>query len=279
MSEAVLPIQYWRPGAALAPYVTGFHSFHAALPPGLTLQDVFLPSWASIRVSLHESPPWSLRMGSRTFDPMPPVALIGPTNCSGHVSTSGGTMVGVGLKPLGWAQLFGGDVSRHANRVVPLSQLDSGAEQLREALEAVDTPEQAFARWLEARLHRRPPADPRIAQLFAILEDGEETRIDVIAEMLGMSPRSLATMTRYNFGFTPKLLLRRTRFVRALSALLVQPGDGPAVLEAAGYYDRSHFLRDSHLFLGCSVREFQRRRGPLNQIALRVREKVLGRPV
>lgn len=279
MSEAVSPVQYWQPSATLAPYVTGFHSYHAALPPGLILQDVFLPSWASIRVALHESPPWSLRMGPRTFDPMPQIALIGPTNCAGYLSTQGGTMVGVGLKPLGWAQLFGGEVSKHANRVVPLSQIDSGAEQLREALETDEAPDQAFGRWLEARLHRRPAADPRIAQLFAILEQGQETRIDVIADMLGTSPRSLATMTRYSFGFTPKLLLRRTRFVRALSAMLAAPDQGPAVLEEAGYYDRSHFLRDSHLFLGCSVRDFNRRRGPLNQIALRVREKVLGRPV
>lgn len=279
MSEAVSPIQYWRPIAALAPFVTGYHSYHAALPPGLLLNDVLLPSWASIRVSLHESLPWSLRMGSRSFDPMPDAAFIGPTSCAGYVSTNGGTMVGVGLKPLGWAQLFGGDVSKHANRVVPLSQLDVGAEQLRAALNAAHTPEQAFNQWLEARLHRRPPADPRIAQLFAVLEDGVETRIDVIAEMLDMNPRTLATMTRTSFGFTPKLLLRRTRFIRALTRLLAHPDQGSAVLEAAGYYDRSHFLRDSHLFLGCSVRDFIRRRGPLNQIALRVREKVLGQPV
>lgn len=279
MSEAVSPIRYWQPSAALAPYVTGYHSYHAALPPGLTLKDVFLPSWASIRVSLHDSPPWSLRMGPRSFDPMPEVAFIGPTSCAGYVSTQGGTMVGVGLKPLGWAQLFGGDISKHANRVVPLSQLDLGADQLHQALGAADAPEQAFGHWLEARLHRRAPSDPRIARLFAILEEGAESRIDVIAEMLDMNPRTLATMTRLSFGFTPKLLLRRTRFIRALNALLADPEQGPTVLEAAGYYDRSHFLRDSHLFLGCSVREFIRQRGPLNQIALRVREKALGRPV
>ena len=263
----------------MAPFVTAYHSFHAALPPGLTLQDVFLPGWASIRVALHESPAWSLRMGSRTFDPVPEAAFVGPTSCAGHLSTQGGTLVGVGLKPLGWAQLFGGDVSRYANRVLPLSQLDSGAGQLRDTLEASDTPEHAFDRWLETRLHRRPPANPRIAQLFAVLEAGQETRIDVIAEMLDMSPRSLATMTRHSFGFTPKLLLRRTRFVRAVSAMLVEPDRSAEVLKTTGYYDRSHFLRDCHLFLGCSMREFMRRRGPLNQIALRVRHKLLGPPV
>ncbi len=32
MSEAVSPVQYWRPSAALAPYITGYHSYRAALP-------------------------------------------------------------------------------------------------------------------------------------------------------------------------------------------------------------------------------------------------------
>ncbi|WP_083925732.1 AraC family transcriptional regulator [Sphingomonas sp. Mn802worker] len=276
MSEAVLPVQYWRPSAALSPFVTGYHLYHAALPPGLTLQDVFLPGVASIQVTLHETPAWSLRMGARTFDPMPGAAFVGPTSCAGHLSAQGGTMVGVGLKPLGWAQLFGGNVSRYSNRVAALSQLDSGAAQLHDALEHSDRPDVVFERWLEARLHRRPPVDPRIGKLFAILEEGRETRIDVIADMLDTSPRSLATMTRQSFGFTPKLMLRRTRFVRALTAMLIDPDRGPAALKASGYYDRSHFLRDSHLFLGCSVRDFARRRGPLNQIALRVRQKVLG---
>lgn len=279
MSEAVSPVQYWRPSAALAPYITGYHSYHAALPPGLTMQDAFLPGWAAIRITLQRSPPWSLRMGARTFAPMPGAAFVGPTSNAGYLSTQGGTLVGVGLKPLGWAQLFGGDISKHANRVIPLCHLDSGAEQLRDALEDCDRPDEVFNRWLEARLYRRRPADPRIERLFDILVEGRETRIDVIAEMLDTTPRSLATMTRHSFGFTPKLLLRRTRFVRALSAMLLDPGSGAVVLKANGYYDRSHFLRDSHLFLGCSVRDFLRRRGALSEIALRVREKVLGPPV
>lgn len=272
-------VAYHPPAAALKSYVTGYHRFAAPIVPGHVFHDAFFPSVATIRVTLAGAPPWSLRIGSRTFDPMPVVALTGPTSYAGYVTGSGGTLVGAGLLPYGWAQLFGGDVSRLSNRVVPLGELDPGAEMLREALESGDPFHQVFDAWLEARLQRRGPADPRIDRLCTMLRDPATTRIEAVAEALEMTPRALAALTRFNFGFTPKLLLRRTRFLRALSAVLTHPEAAPVALEEAGYWDRSHFLRDSHLFLGCSVREFSRRRGPHNQLAIRARTEALGAPV
>ncbi|WP_294197515.1 helix-turn-helix domain-containing protein, partial [uncultured Sphingomonas sp.] len=239
----------------------------------------FFPSVATIRISLRDSPAWSLKIGSRLIDPMPRVALTGPTSYAGYLTCHGGELVGVGLLPFGWAQIFGGDVSRFANRVVSLDEIDPGADMLRDALEGEQPFEVALGAWLEARLERRPPADPRIEILCEMLRDPATTRIETVAESLDMSPRALAAMTRVNFGFTPKLLLRRTRFLRALSIMLTNPDGGPAALEAAGYWDRSHFLRDSHLFLGCSVRDFSRRRGPHNQVAITARTQALGTPV
>lgn len=272
-------VRYAAPQGRLVRYVTGYHRFAAPVSLNQELRDAFFPSVATIRLSLRDSPPWSLRLGSRCIDPMPTVALTGPTSYAGYVSCRGGELIGVGLLPFGWAQIFGGDVSRFANRVVPLDQIDPGAEMLLAAAEG-DLPfDVALAGWLEARLERRPPADPRIETLCEMLRDPATTRIEAVAEALDLSPRALAAMTRFNFGFTPKLLLRRTRFLRALSTVLTDPDGGPAALEAAGYWDRSHFLRDSHLFLGCSVREFSRRRGPHNQVAITARTQALGTPV
>ncbi|KTT70562.1 helix-turn-helix domain-containing protein [Sphingomonas endophytica] len=272
-------VNYVLPGERLARYVTGYHRFSAPVRAGDDLRDAFFPSVATIRVTLGASPPWSLKIGSRTFDPVPVVAMTGPTSYAGYLTCKGGTLVGVGLRPFGWAQLFGGDVSRLANRVVPLGDIDPGADMLRAAVEGDRPYHEAIESWLEARLQRRPPADPRIETLCVMLRDPATTRIEAVAEALDMSPRALASMTRFNFGFTPKLLLRRTRFLRAVTAVLTDPEEGPAALEAAGYWDRSHFLRDSHLFLGCSVRDFQRRRGPHNQEAIVARVQALGTPV
>ncbi len=272
-------VRYVPAGERLARYVTGYHRFGAPVCVGRDMHDAFFPSVATIRVALRNTPPWSLKIGSRLFDPVPPIALMGPSSYAGYVTCTGGELVGVGLRPFGWAQIFGGDVSRFSNRVIALHDIDPGAEMLREALEKADSFEAAFETWLEARLQRRPPADPRIEILCGMLRDPETTRIEAVADTLDMSPRALAAMTRYNFGFTPKLLLRRTRFLRAVTVVLTDPNAGPAALEKAGYWDRSHFLRDSHLFLGCSVRDFTRRRGPHNQVAIEARVQAFGSPV
>jgi AraC-like DNA-binding protein len=187
-------------------------------------------------------------------------------------------LVGAGILPHGWAAIFGGDVSRIANRVVPLSSLDPDAASLEAAIGAGERPDLALEAWLGARIGRYVP-DPRIARIFAMLDDPAVSRIETVAEALAMPQRVLAEFTRMHFGFTPKLLLRRGRFLRALSAVLTHPEQGPSALSAAGYWDRSHFLRDSHAFLGCSVRDFVKRRGPLNQVAMNVRAEVIGSPV
>ena len=213
------PIEYWCASDRLAPFVTGYHRYSVPLPPGLKLRDVFFPSWATIRIALPGNRGWSVRMGSRIFDPVPAAAFVGPTSHAGYVETNGGTLVGVGLLPLGWATLFGGDAARYANRIVPLAAIDPDAATLEGALADGAAPPAAFEEWLSARLGRHVP-DPRIARLFASLEDPAISRIETIAESLDMTQRALATFTRVHFGFTPKLLLRRSRFLRALSGVL-----------------------------------------------------------
>ena len=272
------PIEYWRASETLAPFVSGYHRYSVPLPPGVTLHDVVFPSWATIRIAMPGSRGWSVRFGSRRYDDVPQAAMFGPTSYAGYLEARGGTLVGAGILPHGWAAMFGGDVSRFANRVVPLSAVDADAASLEAAIGDGVRPDLAFEEWLGLRAGRHEP-DPRIARIFAMLDDPAIARIETIAEALAMSQRVLADFTRAHFGFTPKLLLRRSRFLRALSAVLAAPEDGPSALSAAGYWDRSHFLRDSHAFLGCSVREFVRRRGPMNQMAMDVRAEVIGSAV
>lgn len=273
------PIEYWRAPDSLARFVTGYHRYNIALPGGVVLRDALFPGWSSIRFSLSGSASWSVRLGSRRFDPVPTAAFHGPSSYAGYVETGAGTLVGLGLLPMGWAALFGGDISRHANRVVPLAALDPLLPDLRRRFDAGEMPAAVFEDWLHARLAQCREPDPRIGELYHLLNDPEIDRIETISDQLAMTPRVLASFTRLHFGFTPKLLLRRSRFLRALSGVLSQPDDGTALLEAAGYWDRSHFLRDSHLFLGCSVRDFQKRRGPFNQMAMDVRAAAFGAPV
>ena len=67
---------------------------------------------------------------------------------------------------------------------------------------------------------------------------------DALAQALGVSSRHLARLSLRKFGFAPKLLLRRQRFLRTLQELRDHPGEGWASLIDAWYYDQSHFVRD-----------------------------------
>ncbi|MGJ3626095.1 hypothetical protein AB5I41_02380 [Sphingomonas sp. MMS24-JH45] len=232
------PIAYWRASTTLAPYVTGYHRFDAPLPPDMVLRDVLFPSWATIRVTLPDSRGWSLRLGSRRFNSVPEAVLIGATSYAGYVETKGGALCGVGILPTGWAALFGGDASRLANRALPLASVAPDAAALVAAIHDGEAPDTAFERWLAPRIGRHKP-DPRIARLLAIMDDPADVRIERLTEELDMPQRALADFARMHFGFTPKLLLRRSRFLHALSAVLSHPEDGAAVLEKAGYWDRS----------------------------------------
>lgn len=265
---------------ALAGLVTGYHCYRAEAAPGVELHDAFFPSWATIRIAAPGSPSWALQLGSRRFEPVPAAVFVGPTSYAGYMTCSGGELFGVGILPLGWATLFGGDLSRYANRAVPLSMVAPDAAKLVEALAEPGCDRvAAFDRWLQRRQQSTRPVDETLKRLCQLLDDETLTRAEALAEALGIAPRALAALTRFSFGFTPKLLLRRRRFLKALSLVLTDQAGGSTRLHEVGYFDRSHFLRDSHLFLGCSIREFNRRIGPMARMAMQVRTQVMGAPV
>lgn len=273
------PVRYWTPDTRLARYVTGYHRYRVVVPPGCVLEDVFFPSWSVMRFAIEEPAPWSLRRASRRFDPVPAAMLEGPSSYAGYCRAARGAVVGVGILPEGWSRLFRVPAYSVANRVVPLAAVLRGAEDLHHALDAAEDPAAILDAWLIARLADAPETDPLVGALYTLIDDPAVTRVEDMIDRLGVSHRTLVMLSKDHFGFTPKLLLRRGRFLRALSAGLASDDGWDAVIGRAGYFDRSHFLRDSNLFLGCSIREFQARQGPLNALAMKVRSEVLGTAV
>lgn len=272
-------MHYWACDPRLARYVTGYHRYRVTVPPGQVLEDVFFPSWAVMRFAVEDPAPWSLRRGPRVYDPVPGAMLEGPSSYAGYVRSVRGAVIGVGILPEGWARLFDVPASSVANRVVPLASLLPDAPDLHRALDGAEAPNAVLDAWLLDKLAAAPEPDPMVGPLYALVADPEVTRVEDMLDRLVLPHRGLMALSKQHLGFTPKLLLRRARFLRALSAGLARGGEWDGVVAEAGYFDRSHFLRDSNLFLGCSLREFQARQGPLNAMALKVRTQVLGTPV
>ncbi|MBV9929470.1 MAG: AraC family transcriptional regulator [Alphaproteobacteria bacterium] len=273
-----LTIDYVQPDPRLTPYVSGYHRYALRLDPGERHGDVFFPGWINLRFSL-EAEPWQVRLGRRAF-PVPEAALFGPSRHAGYVDAGRGTLLGAGLTPLGWARLFGGDVSLHADRIAPLDRLlGPDTETLAARLGAGEPFADVLDSYFLARLAATPTEPPEVAALFSALGGVAADSVIDLGRLIGTSPRTLNRVSRTAFGFTPKVLLRRARFMRALlAALAVERGGWAEAIAAAGYYDHSHFLRDCRLFLDMPLGEFAALPKPLAERSLRLRAAALGAP-
>lgn len=274
-----LSIWYAPPAPHLARYLTAYDAYDARLAAGEEGADVFPPAWGAIRFRTGATD-WGVRIGRRRFDPGPADALFGPTSHAGFSRFGPGRMVCVGLTPLGWARFVRRDASLHADRITPLGAVwPERAAALRAAVEGADDPAAAFDGFFTDLLDHSAPEDDAVGRLLALLLDPEVATIADLAERMGLPPRTVARLSTVHFGFTPKLLLRRARFMRALIRMLgTGRGGWKAIAGEAGYHDQSHLVRDCQLFLDMPMSAFVQRPKPLFEASLRLRMAVLGTP-
>lgn len=272
-------IGYWKPDRRLDGYVSGYHRYVTSPPPGRPLRDVFYPGWVNLRFTIPGGDRWAVQLGRRRFDPVPAAALFGPSSCAGYVEAGAATMVGIGLTPMGWARLFGGNAATIANRILPIETALPAASALATIVSSA-SPAAALDAWFLDRLASRPAEPPEIAALFALIDDPAIDQVGTLLDRLGLDRRRLVMLSQRHFGFTPKLLLRRARFLRALVIVdRVDRGHWAAAARDAGYFDGSHFLRDCHQFLDRTLGAFVALDKPLNRAAARLRAQIIGAPM
>jgi methylphosphotriester-DNA--protein-cysteine methyltransferase len=71
-----------------------------------------------------------------------------------------------------------------------------------------------------------------------------------------MQVHSLERLTQRYFGFTPKLLLRRQRFLRSLAQYMLDPSLNWTGAIDGQYHDQAQFVRDFKAFMGLSPRQY-----------------------
>lgn len=275
-----LNVRFWPPHPSLRGYISGYHRYHLVRPqPDATFEDVFFPAWANIRFS-KGADRWSVQLGRRRFDPVPECAFFGPSSHAGYVSAGNGTLVGIGLTPMGWARLHGGDISLFSDSIAPLEEVFPELASMADDVTEADDPAEVFDQIFAAKLSNTEPENPAHATILSRLIDPSIAKVAELGEGLHLSSRQVARITRTCFGFTPKLLLRRARFLRALSTIRASDhGLWSSAVCNAGYWDSSHFLKDCHLFLGRGLGSFMEMDRPINRESMTLREEVLGAPM
>ena len=274
-----LAIRYDQPAEDLRDYITGYHVYSAD-SRHIGQVDWFLPGTANIRIAI-DAAPFSVAIARRTFDPVPEVSLFGATSRALKATTNGGILVGFGVSALGWSRLFGTQAALFRDRVVPLHAATPGnfAERLHAALSASDRQGEVaplLDDLLRAQLGPAHRDEALIRRLMVMIAQDGTTEIVQAAEELGIEPHALRRLAIRHFGFPPKLLLRRARFLR--SFLRISQSDRTvdyAKLDES-YFDVPHFLRDANTFLGMTPRRFLALNTPFLDASLRARAAVLG---
>lgn len=276
-------MRYWRPADDLAGLVSGYHLY--AVVPGANgerRRDVLQPAWPILRLTFGDPLDWRVRPPGHPWSDVPPIALFGPTSGVTWSEAGAGVTVGIGILPRGWVRLARASAAQWANRVAaPGSALRGDLAALAQAVSAADTDEAVpalFDAFLREALEGNSSEDPRVAAIEKALLDHRIETVAALAAVAGISVRALERLARSAFGFPPKLLLRRARFLRSLHAVAeAPPGEGAAALDPS-YTDYSHFVRDAQAFLGMSPRAFLKLDNPMLKQSLALRRAVLGAP-
>ncbi|MET0405533.1 MAG: helix-turn-helix transcriptional regulator [Cystobacter sp.] len=200
--------------------------------------------------------------GGRTGD----VCVAGPRSKALFKSATGvSRALMLQFKP-GWsAQLLGVSASALTDHIIPLEGLWGRAgDDLRLELLAARSPSEVFERLTQAialRTHQTSdPASARLARRAIRLLEGDEVRVERVAEQLGVTARHLRRAFTESVGIGPKDFARSVRLRRAMQLAATSKDWGRIALEA-GYYDQAHLIGDFRELVGFTPSAFVKRAG------------------
>jgi AraC-like DNA-binding protein len=136
---------------------------------------------------------------------------------------------------------------------------------------------------LDARLGPRAQAaaivDPAVGRAAGALLTGDIRSIGAFARQVGVSTRTLDRLCRRVFGFAPKRLLRRQRFLRTLERIGGRAGLPLGAVLDEGYADQAHFTREFRAFMGMTPSAYYDLPRNVLRRAAESRLAVIGQPL
>ena len=248
-----------------------------------SVEDLLHPEWPNIRLLLKGD--WSLTFadGRVAATAAPGAVVSGTLGRSVVARGEPGLLAGVGLLPAGWAKLTARPAADFADQLQALSLfVGPEADVLLAALMREQDDDGLRAR-LDEWFLRRIGSAPQIERLLvdahaALLDPGLESVADWAAR-LSRSTRQLERLARAYFGLSPKVLLRRQRFLRTLASIRDQPPGAWGRLVDERYVDQPHFVRDFKFFMGMAPRAYFARPSPFMTAAGNARLALLGAPL
>lgn len=255
-----MAVRFFRLSDALQPYFTALYHFEFDCPAGTYIEDYLHPEWAVMRFT-RGAPPIAA-IGPGPLREQWPMVVSGPTSRSIRFGITTSSVFGLGLHPAGWARFVAGRARDFADRTVD-GATDPAfrrfAPVLAMAQEPGTDPEAIAERindHLMGCLGAKPRQEGEIRALHKALLDPESGTVEELSQRLGIGRRSLERLCARYFGFPPKLLLRRQRFLRSLAQFMLDPQANWSEALDGQYYDQAQFVRDFRSFMGMTPSEY-----------------------
>ncbi len=270
------------PRSELRRFVTTYYFFEIETADGQFLNDLLHPEWASARFMLEGSIDASI-----VPDPPQPgsrASLTGPTMRALNIRCNRARMAGIGIMPLGWHNLLAVDASRYANKSADI-EVDPACAIFADIWKDIQGTSdygkiaEIFDMHLMAAITRPDPRETGIEALHQALANPEMKDVSQLAQSIGLPTQKVERMCRRVFGFPPKRLLRRQRFLRSLGERLLNPDQPWSSAMDVQYHDQAHFTRDFHDFMGMSPRDYLAMPRPISKAAILARKDALGEPL
>jgi AraC-like DNA-binding protein len=275
------PVHFIMPAQPLLRYVSTYYFFRIDTGEDEEQEDLLHPEWGSAHFTLSGSSRGNI-VTEPPF-PTPQANVTGPTGKASRIFCKSMTLAGIGILPLGWYRLVKAPADRWANRVGDLDHPEFARfRDIWERLKGLSDPEEMAALFdgmLLSAITRPDPLERDIENIHEALADPGISSVADFAKATAIAQQRLERLCRRVFGFPPKRLLRRQRFLRTLGSVMLDPDLKWTAALDDQYFDQAHFNRDFQEFMGMSPRQYLAMPRPISIAATMARAAQVGHPL
>ncbi|MXO60324.1 helix-turn-helix domain-containing protein [Altererythrobacter salegens] len=247
-------MRFYQPPPALRRFFTTFYYIDLVVAGGGLVQDYLHPEWANLRFHSGGLPTAKSLNGTSVSGSN--FTASGPSAHAVHFRITSSRMWGIGLLPLGWAKYVGVPAHELAN-VVADGHEHPAFEPFASLAQTVFGPEpdeqgelERITQWFLDQPSDPVPGEDFILAIHKALIDPDIATVAALVESLDVGQRTLERMCLRVFGFAPKILLRRQRFMRSLSQYMLDPSLKWIGAMDSAYHDQAQFVREFNDFMG-----------------------------
>lgn len=270
--------QFYAPPEEFEGCFTSFYHLSLMCEPGSSVSDQLQPEWGNIRFFCGSAPDAAI---GKTRADGAHFGATGPSSRPLHFTLGSARMWGVGFLPLGWARFIDVDARELSNSVFDGSTHPAFAKfaPLSDVLCNQDCSEEEQLEAIIARMHEvaRPHRDEgKIVRVHRALVDEGLASVAEFADRSELTIRSLERICARHFGFSPKLLMRRQRFMRSLTSFMLHKGSRWTEAMDEHYHDQAQFTREFRAFMGMSPSQYAAIEHPIIASFVEARARIWG---